>query len=103
MEFKRLEWLKISRVVTNAATVVLPFQGGWGIGRVVPGALPLAMELRLVGAGAEPTGPRRPMVHEGLAQGGEPREETSAKEMGVGSECGALPCRQPLTYSCVFM
>jgi len=38
MGLKRLEWLKINRVVTNAATVVPPFQGtgeegGWFQGR----------------------------------------------------------------------
>jgi len=75
MGLKRLECLKISRVVTNAAT-------GWRRGRLVPGALPLAMELRPVGAGAEPAGARGPLVHEGPAQGGERREEASAKEVG---------------------
>jgi len=43
------------------------------------------------------------MVHEGLAQGGEPREETSAKEVGLGPGCGAPPCRQPLTYPYAFI
>jgi len=28
------------------------------------------------------------MVHEGLAQAGEPREETSAQEVGVGAGAG---------------
>jgi len=36
------------------------------------------------------------MVQEGLAQGGEPREEASAKEVGVEPGCEAPPCRQPL-------
>ena len=40
MGLKRLEWLKISRVVTNAATVVPPFQGGWEEGGLFQGRCP---------------------------------------------------------------
>jgi len=72
---------------------------------LVPGALPLAIEFRpvggeagAVGAGAEPTGARGPMVHEGQAQGEKPRKETSAKEVGVGPGCGAQAHGRPGTY-----
>jgi len=58
---------------------------------LVPGALPLAMELRPVGGAPELTGPRGPMVHDGLAQGEEPCEEGSAKEVRVGAGAGLRP------------
>jgi len=39
------------------------------------------------------------MVHKGLAEAGQLREETSAKEVGVGPGYSAPPCRQAVTYS----
>jgi len=59
--------------------------------------------IRPVGAKAKPTGPRGPMLREGLAQGGEPREETSAREVGGKPGCVAPPCRRPLTYPYAFI